>query len=154
MVILPAEGGGNLSEMSLHGQEFHRELTEIAHSEGNVKINIDYARSDVHTGNFDKETNDVADVLQFNKKLSELGGTQAGKLIHEFREQYGKQILRGHFRSAHASGIQAENNVNLSIRSEGRSDRTSATQIFTGPGGTVKNKIIFQNRPVIKVLKQ
>lgn len=141
--------------MSLHGQEFYREFTEIAHEKGSLtEVNIDYARSDVHTGHFHKETIDMADVLQFNESLSELGGAQGGKIIHEIREQYGKQVLGGQFRSAHAAGIQAENNVNLSTRSEGGSDRTSATQIFIGPGGTVKNRIIFQNRRVIRVIKQ
>ena len=152
--INSTEGGGDISKMSLHGQEFHRELTDLINSNEVTTVNVDYARADVHTGNFNNGTIDVADMLQFNKNLSDLGGTQGGKLIHELREQYGKQVLGGRFHTAHASGIQAENNVNLSIRRDGGSDRTSATQIFTGPGGTVKNRIIFENRRIIKVQKQ
>ena len=150
--IVPTKGGGDINKMSLNGQEFYRELTELTDTEGLVEIKVDYARSDVHTGNFDKETMDVADILQFNEKLSELGGTQGGKIIHEFREQYSKQVLgNGYKEGAHGAGIQSENNVNLSVRREGGSTRNSSTQTFRGRGGVVNTKITYHNRRVIKV---
>ncbi|MEL7120506.1 MAG: DUF6443 domain-containing protein [Bacteroidota bacterium] len=152
--IEPADNGGDLEAMTLNGQEFHRELTEVTNSGGTATVKVDYARSDVHTGNFNLETIDVADILQFNENLSELGGTQGGKVIHEFVEQYDKQVLQKgktkNFKDAHRSAIQSENNVNLSTRGD-----RGAIQSYTGLGGkVVTSRIIFKNRRVIKVIKK
>jgi RHS repeat-associated protein len=150
--IVPTKGGGNFEKMSLHGQEFYREITEIAHEKGTLtEVNVDYARIDVATGNFALSTIDIADIQQFNTNLSELGGTQGGKIIHEFREQYSLQVLNNKdFPSAHRAAIQAENNVNLSVRR----DHPDDVQAYSMGGRTVRNRIIWENRRIIQVQKR
>ena len=160
--IIATEGGGDLESMSLNGQEFHRELTAMTTGEGVANITVDMDRSDVHTGNFESGVIDISDIGQFNESLSQLGGTQGGKIMHEFAEQYSKQTGVGvKFAEAHSVGIQTENNVNLSTR---RDD--GYTQKFSAYGRTVRNTINTQqpgsglfgwlystNRPVIQVRK-
>ncbi len=154
LVIVPTEGGGDLSKMSLNGQEFHRQLTEITEETTMTEVNVDAARADVHTGKFEIETIDMADVLQWSSDVTELGGTQAGKLIHEFTEQNRKQTqgepfqysLMGPPSAAHGAGIQAENNVNLSTRR----DKPGGTQTYSAGGRTVTQTVGTQGR-VIKI---
>ncbi len=159
--IVASEGGGDISELSENGQAFYSELTELTTGDGVATINVDRRRSDVHTGRFNLETIDVSDISQFNSQLSELGGTQGGKIAHEFREQYTSQTAPYEmgFSEAHRAGVAAENRVNMSVRSD-----SGSSQIFSRGGQQVSTSIstttsgsgffgrfMRANRPIISV---
>ena len=141
--FVATEGGGDVSKLSKHGQEFYNRVGKVVDSKGVVNINVDYANSNVHTGRFDIETIDMADVQQFNENVSELGGTQLGKITHEVVEQYHKQLGRSKFNSAHSSAILAENAVNQSRRFDPPNKQllNTGVQQYSRNGRTVTNRI-------------
>ena len=85
----------------------------------------------------------MADVQQFNENVSELGGTQLGKVTHEIVEQYHKQLGGRDFNSAHSSAIIAENAVNQSRRYDPTDQQrlNSAVQQYSRDGRTISNRI-------------
>jgi RHS repeat-associated protein len=143
LTLTPTEGS-DVSSMSLNGQEFHRQLTELIDETSMTEIKVDAARSDIHTGNFDQEAIDVADIMQWSADPSKLGGSRIGKIIHEFTEQNRKQTqgepfgysLFGPPSAAHRAGIQAENNVNLSTRRD-----VGEAQTYSARGRTVRQSV-------------
>ncbi|GJM34080.1 MAG: hypothetical protein DHS20C18_30810 [Saprospiraceae bacterium] len=163
------EGGGDVSKLSKHGQAFYEENNKILNAGGITNLNVDYGRSDVHTGNLGAMTIDMADILQFNENPSQLGGTQIGKLTHEIVEQGHAQGGRGSiigdpyraWQEHHPTAIIAENNVNDSRRIDSRTlygvqdfargGRTVRTLINTKKPGTWRTLWMSTNRNIISV---
>ncbi|MCB0689450.1 MAG: hypothetical protein KDC53_23085, partial [Saprospiraceae bacterium] len=141
--FVATEKGGDISKLSKNGQEFYNRVGQVTTAKGIVKLGVDYARSDIHTGNFNQGIIDMADIEQFNSNVNELGGTQLGKISHEVVEQYRKQIKGEGFSSAHGSGIIAENAVNQSSRYDPPSAQSInfGVQTFSRNGLTVTNRI-------------
>ena len=163
LIIVPTKGGGNVDKLSKHGKAFYNEMTKILHGKGQVEIKADYASWSVHTGHFEKETIDMADILQFNSDPSELGGTQLGKITHEIVEQTEKQLHASGFNGAHSTAIDAENRVNSSTRTDSkdiygaqdysRDGRTIRNTVITKNPGTLKSWFMSSPRNIIKVEK-
>jgi hypothetical protein len=155
-------------EISGSAARFLEMVTPALESENSVNINVRYSDPNVHTGTAKTKSIDVADMLQFNEDTSELGGTQSGKLAHEIVEQYEMQVKGASVGNqkfgAHRSGIDAEDYVNNSTRTDpGEWLTYSAYQDYKRNGETVRNKVTFQQsyllffttgRPTISVTKK
>ena len=146
--IVATQGGGDISKLSENGQAFYEEMNRVTTADGVADIKIDRQNSDVPTGRYDMQTIDITDVAQYNKNLSDLGGTRGGKLAHEFAEQHFAQTQKSDnvpFEAAHPHGITAENTVNRSYRED-----TPWYQVFWRNGQQVRTHI-GTGKPVISV---
>ncbi|MEZ5045300.1 MAG: RHS repeat-associated core domain-containing protein [Saprospiraceae bacterium] len=92
--------GGDLSQLSSGQQEFYKSMFDVAERQtGKVYFDIVSGDPDVDVGKYKTypASLDIADVMQFPKldptKSVQEGPTQAGKLIHETKEQYFKQVV-------------------------------------------------------------
>ncbi len=146
--IVATEGGGDFSKLSENGQAFYTEMDRVTTADGVADIKIDRHNQDVATGRYDMQTIDITDVAQFNKNLSDLGGTRGGKLAHEFAEQHFAQTQKTDnvpFEAAHPHGMTAENAVNKSYR-----EGTPWYQVSWRNGQQVRTHI-GAGKPVISV---
>ena len=130
-----------------------------------VEVNLRGGTDDTLIGNFGLETIDMDDVQQFGDGPV---ATAQGALIHEVKEQQGKQsfgMTGGDGEIAHFMGVLSENQVNGSTRTSviGALPSTNFKQDFFGVGtgnidfGFVKNgesktvSVIVKDNNIIKV---
>ena len=156
---LVALDGGSYDNLTKQGKAVHDKLSSVMNSPNQVDIDVDYASSIVHVGDFPTSTIDVADILQYNEDKTELGGTQIGKVIHEVVEQSLKRY--GFHGGAHSGGIKAEDAVNGSTRSDSkdyygvtsytRGNETKSVRLSYKHSGTFKSWGMSYNRKVVKV---
>lgn len=98
-------------------------FTKIANPETKTtRVGVVSNDDGVTTGNFEKEKIDIADMEMFDKMENSTTSpnvfSSAGKLIHEFEEQYQKQVEgKRKFYQAHNPAIDNENEYNGSKRS-------------------------------------
>ena len=118
------EGGGNKDKLTERQKAFYEMLSSCIDDKKIIaEISVVYGSSEVHVGNYTKNTIDVADMLQFDD-LGMGPCTKQGKLIHEFVEQYEKASYgRGkgedmNRKECHHIAISAENYVNGSSRED------------------------------------
>ena len=118
------EGGGNKDKLTERQKAFYEMLSSCIDDKKIIaEISVVYGSSEVHVGNYTKNTIDVADMLQFDD-LGMGPCTKQGKLIHEFVEQYEKASygrVKGedmNRKECHHIAISAENYVNGSSRKD------------------------------------
>ena len=118
------EGGGNKDKLTERQKVFYEMLSSCIDDKKIIaEISVVYGSSEVHVGNYTKNTIDVADMLQFDD-LGMGPCTKQGKLIHEFVEQYEKASygrVKGedmNRKECHHIAISAENYVNGSSRKD------------------------------------
>ena len=118
------EGGGNKDKLTERQKAFYEMLSYCIDDKKIIaEISVVYGSSEVHVGNYTKNTIDVADMLQFDD-LGMGPCTKQGKLIHEFVEQYEKASygrVKGedmNRKECHHIAISAENYVNGSSRED------------------------------------
>ncbi len=142
---------------------FYSGLKGVIDNVKTTDLSMVFNDPNTHTGHFDRGTIDMADVLQFqeldhNKGVQE-GPTREGKLIHEIREQYNRQVYGKNYYGAHGSSdntysgsaLQWEDRVNRNSRSY--QDVTlqngmygEVLQQFEQPDGRILKYSVLYNR--------
>ena len=165
LVIVPT--GGDLSKLSEGAQNFYNGLSEVINNPNTVEIGLVAGETSVHTGNYKLGQIDVADVGQFpvldQSKSEQSGPSQAGKILHEVKEQFAKQIYRGlkpgqdgsfgQIDSDHKSAIGFEDSVNGNTRVTDRFSRSGVVERFQLKSGKVNEYYIGTTGGVISVNK-
>ena len=166
LVIVPT--GGDLSKLSEGAQNFYTGLTEVTDNPSfTVVIGLVAGEKSVATGNYDLSQIDVADIGQFpvlDQSLSEQPGpTQAGKILHEVKEQFAKQVStglmpgqKGSFGQKskdHRTGVGFEDYVNRNTRLNDEFNRSGVTQRFQLQNGKINEYFIGTTGGVISVNK-
>jgi len=156
------EGGGDLSKLSTGQQEFYNSFNDLAEvKNGEINIELVSGDNDVHTGRYSTGQIDVADLEQWPvldpTTSSQDGPTQAGKVDHELREQYFKQVVDGN-RGENVDGFGSDNSgnhgaaINYEDRVNGNSRRGNT---YTKPDGTQHRfSVGFPKSGVISVSKK
>ena len=160
--------GEDLNKLSEGARAFYSGLTAVTeNSSFSVTINLVSADADVAVGNYDRSAIDVDDVAQFpvlgQKTDEQPGPTQAGKILHEVREQTVKQVVQGlrpgqegsipQKEKAHQSGILFENSVNGNTRLPDVYTRHGAIQKFEMKNGVVNKYHVGTNTRIVSVKK-
>jgi hypothetical protein len=98
-------------------------FTKIADPSGKTtSIEAVKRSSSVQVGSYDKGQVDMSDIAQFDKMKNKTGSpnvySSTGKMLHEFEEQYQKQVVGASELNSHNSGIGVENSYNGSERAQ------------------------------------
>ena len=158
------KNGGNLSEMSEKGQAFYSEMKKGIDDHTTTANLTIVSGSSTPTGDYATGKVDIADIAQFPFERG-YGATQAGKIAHEFTEQFGKaellktsaEMFKGNpgygYTGNHRKGIISENKINDNNRSERDSyvNRNTAVQEFTDRNGKVFRVAVNSSGGIIKV---
>jgi RHS repeat-associated protein len=167
--ISKAKDGGDLKKLNEGAQAFYRGLKGVVDSKKIVDINIVNGKDGVYVGNYKNEDVDVGDISQlpaFNHAENvQYGLSQGGKLIHEIREQFAKELdgigrgKDGNIGKNHAVGIDWEDRVNQNTRlpdgSGGGGFGTYTEKFGIRKDGTINYRIVrytLSKTPLTKVL--
>ena len=159
--IEATKGGGDLSKLSEGQQAFYKSINDVAEVQtGVVNLEIVSGDSKVHTGRYSNGKIDIKDVQQFPQLdpnvSSQDGPTQAGKIVHEVKEQFFKQVVDGN-RNENTKGFGNDNygNHGAAIQFEDEVNGNSRKgNTYTKPDGTKHLYNVGTNHGVISVTKK